>query len=341
MRLLFSILMNRKCGVAIGLFLVAVLGRAANYTAQKITVEGADVVRLADTARGVMVSILPGSGNRAYGLAVHGKQILARPGGIPLLAPWANRLDQNAFWANGKKYLLNPDLETLHYDNNHLPIHGLLDKAVWTVIALKADEHGAEVTAQLEFWRHPDWMAQFPFAHTLTMTHRLREGVLEIETRIENLSDDSMPVSVGYHPWFQLSDAPRDEWKLHLDARNHLELSKTKIPTGKSEPVQFSNPLLLKGVHLDEVLGGLIRDARGEASFSVEGNREKVTVTFGPKYQNAVVYAPPGRDIVCLEPMSGPTNAFNMAHDGTYANLQTIAPRGEWQEAFRIRAEGF
>ena len=86
MRLLFSILMNRKCGVAIGLFLVAVLGRAANYTAQKITVEGADVVRLADTARDVMVSILPGSGNRAYELTVHGKQVLARPGGIPLLA---------------------------------------------------------------------------------------------------------------------------------------------------------------------------------------------------------------------------------------------------------------
>ena len=45
------------------------------------------MVRLADTARGVMVSILPGSGNRAYELTVHGKQVLARPGGIPLLAP--------------------------------------------------------------------------------------------------------------------------------------------------------------------------------------------------------------------------------------------------------------
>jgi aldose 1-epimerase len=334
-------LMNRKCGIAIGLFLVAVLARAANYAAQKISVDGADVVRLKDTARGVVVSILPGSGNRAYELAVHGKQVLARPGGIPLLAPWANRLDENAFWANGKKYILNPGLETIHYDNNHLPIHGLLDKAMWSVTSLKADEHGAEATARLEFWRHPDWMAQFPFAHTLTMTHRLRDGVLEIETRIENLSDDSMPVSVGYHPWFQLSDAPRDEWKLHLMARDHLELSKTNIPTGKSEPVQFADPLPLKGVHLDDVLGGLIRNARGEAIFALGGKREKVTVAFGPKYQNAVVYAPPGRDVVCLEPMSGPTNAFNMAHDGTYQNLQSIPARGEWREIFSVKAEGF
>jgi len=201
--------MSRKYRVAISLLLVAVLGRAAQYTAQKVTVDGADVVRLTDTTRGIVVLILPGSGNRAYELTVHGKQVLAKPGGIPLLAPWANRLDQNAFWANGKKYLLNPGLETVHYDNNHLPIHGLLDKAVWTVTSLKADGRSAEVMAQLEFWRHPDWMAQFPFAHTLTMTHRLRDGVLSIETRVENLSDDPMPVSIGYHPWFQLSDVAR------------------------------------------------------------------------------------------------------------------------------------
>ena len=333
--------MSRKYRVAISLLLAAALGQAAQYTAQKVTVDGADVVRLTDTTRGIVVSILPGSGNRAYELTVHGKQVLAKPGGIPLLAPWANRLNQSAFWANGKKYLLNPGLETVHYDNNHLPIHGLLDKAVWTVTSLKADGRSAEVMAQLEFWRHPDWMAQFPFAHTLTMTHRLRDGVLSIETRVENLSDDPMPVSIGYHPWFQLSDAPRDEWKLHLAARERLDLSQTKIPTGKSKPTEFPDPLPLKGVHLDDVFGGLVRDASGEASFSVDGNREKVTVILGPKYQNAVVYAPPNRDIVCLEPMSGPTNAFNMAHDGTYSSLQSIPPRGEWRETFRIKAEGF
>lgn len=333
--------MNKKYGIAIGLFLLAVLANAANYTAEKVVVDGADVVRLTDAAHGMSVSILPGSGNRAYELTVHGKQLLARPGGIPLLAPWANRLDQNAFWANGKKYLLNPGLETVHYDNNHLPIHGLLDKAVWSVIALEADENGAVATARLEFWRHPDWMAQFPFAHTLTMIHRLHDGILEIETKIDNLSDDSMPVSVGYHPWFQLSNVPRDEWKLHLAARDHLELSKTNIPTGKSEAVTFPDPLPLKGVHLDDVLGGLIRDESGQASFSVQGRREKITVMLGPKYQNAVVYAPAGRDIVCLEPMSGPTDAFNLAHNGTYHDLQTIPSRGEWHETFRIKVEGF
>ena len=331
--------MNKNIAIFVGLLFVGQL-RAANYTAEKISAEGGEAVRLGDAAKGVVVSISPGAGNKIYALSVHGKEILAS-GGIPFLAPWANRLDQDAFWANGKKYILNPGLNAVRYDNNHLPIHGLLDKAVWTVTGLKANKDHAEVTAELQFWRHPDWMAQFPFAHKITMTHRLHEGVLEVETKIDNLSDDAMPISVGYHPWFQLSGIPRDEWKLHLAARKHVKLSKTKIPTGEDEPISFPNPLALKSVQLDDILGDLVRDEHGQATFSIDGNGPKISVIFGPKYRNAVVYAPPGREVVCIEPMSGPTNAFNLAHEGKYPDLQSVPPRGAWQESFRIQAEGF
>src|SRR5438445_7638746 len=111
--------MSKKITIALGITLLATFAKGANYTAEKISVDGAEAVRLGDAARGIVVSISPASGNKVYGLSVHGKEVLAS-GGIPLLAPWANRLDQSAFWANGKKYLLNPDLQTVHYDNNHL-----------------------------------------------------------------------------------------------------------------------------------------------------------------------------------------------------------------------------
>ena len=38
------------------------------------------------------------------------------------------------------------------------------------------------MTSRLEFFRLPDYMAQFPFAHTIDMTYRLANGVLEVET---------------------------------------------------------------------------------------------------------------------------------------------------------------
>ncbi len=93
--------------------------------------------------------------------------------GIPLLAPWANRIDGLEYFANRRKYRLNPALENLRFDLNQLPIHGLvLFTDRWKVIA----QDQQSVTSRLEFWKSPDWMAQFPFAHAIEMTHRFENG---------------------------------------------------------------------------------------------------------------------------------------------------------------------
>ena len=79
----------------------------------------------------------------------------------------------------------------------------------------------------------------------------------------------------------------------------------------------------------------------GLPEFVLEGEREKVSVVYGPNYKVAVVYAPPGKDFVCFEPMTGPTNVFNLVHRGLWPEVQTIAPGGSWSESFWIRTEGF
>jgi aldose 1-epimerase len=96
-----------------------------DYTAERTTDHGIPVVRLADPMNGVEVAIVPSVGNTAYELSVHGKNILYFPyadvaefqknpqlSGIPFLAPWANRLNEQAFWANGKKYAFDMELGT-------------------------------------------------------------------------------------------------------------------------------------------------------------------------------------------------------------------------------------
>ena len=79
-----------------------------------------------------------------------------------------------------------------------------------------------------------------------------------------------------------------------------------------------------------------MRDGDGLASFSVQGASQKIEVAYGPKYRTAVVYAPTGKDqnFICFEPMSGITNAFNLAHRGIYKELQTIPPREIRREIF-------
>jgi aldose 1-epimerase len=324
---------------------------AQNYTAQKVTVDSIDVIRLVDAAHRIEVSISPAIGNIAYDLRMNGKPILMPPpgslgewkskptqAGIPFLAPWANRLDADAFWANGKRYLLNPDAVDLRRDPNGLPIHGLLlFSPDWRVTGQHADRGGAEVSSRLEFWKHPEWMAQFPFAHSIEMMHRLVDGVLEVRTTVENLSTDPMPLVIGYHPWYQIPDAPRDAWKVHLPARKHYQLSPKLIPTGETRPVDLPDPTPLTGRQLDDVFGNV----NPHEDFYVEAYGKRISTRFGPKFPVAIVYAPQARDVICFEPMTGLTNGFNLAHAGVYKELQTIPAGGTWAESFWIRPSGF
>lgn len=319
-----------------------------NYTAERQTIDGVDVVSLLDVRNKTEVWIAPSIGNNSYEMKVNGqrvfwspyatvKELKAKPAmaGNPFLAPWANRLDQDGFWANDKHYALNAELKNFRRDGNNQPIHGLLVYAKeWQVVSLESGDESASVTSRLEFWRYPDWMAHFPFAHLYEMRYRLRDGALEIETSIENLSMDPMPVSVAYHPYFTLPGVPRDEWRVRIPATQQVVLNDKLTPTGELRPFQLEQPVSLRGRQFDDVFAGV--DASKE--FVVEGGGKRIAVQFGQKYKVGVVYAPKGRDFICFEPMSGVTNAFNLAHERKFQDLQRIAPGGRWRESYWVRA---
>jgi aldose 1-epimerase len=347
-------------------FADAAPGFAQQYTAR----QRGDVVELQDTKHQTTVSIVPSVGNIAFEMKVKGHNILrwpfasveefkAKPAmqGIPFMGPWANRLDEQAFYANGKRYPFDMELGNVR---GAIPIHGFLTtNNQWKVVDVKADGRSARLTSRLEFYRNPMWMKQFPFAHTIDMTYMLQDGVLEVATKIENLSVEPMPVSVGYHPYFQLTDSPRDEWTVSIGARTQWLLAQNKVPTGETQPIETYMPdpkaALLKDYDLDHVFGDLIRDPSGRAVMTVKGKAQQLDVVVGPNYRAMVVYAPkpapPGtqnpaasaqnRNFICFEPMVGITNAMNLAHKGLYKELQSIAPGGTWQESFWVRPRGF
>lgn len=314
-----------------------------------------DVVQLQDSRADIVVPVVTSLSN-AYQMVVKSQKVIretfadldqfrARPGlnGVPLLAPFANRLDEQAFYANGRKYSFDMGLGNVR---GAIPIHGFLTGAKeWRLVEAKADTHAAWVTSTLDFYRNPQWMKQFPFAHTITMTYRLEDGALEVRTRIDNLSVEPMPVAIGFHPYFQLTDAPRDEWTVALDARVHWRLGPNLIPTGATQPIEqlFPNPraIALKDLALDDVFGELARDKDGRAVMSIRGKAQQLDVALGPNYRAMVVYSPKTSNFVALEPMVGITDSMNLAHKGLYKDLQSIPPGGHWQESFWIRPRGF
>ena len=214
-----------------------------------------DVVRLQDARTQTTVSILPSVGNIAFEMNVKGQNILywpygsieefkARPGmsGIPFLGPWEDRLDEQAFFANGRKFAFDMQHGNIRGD---MPIHGFVTTTDrWSVVEAHAKTDSAWVTSRLEFYKQPMWMKQWPFAHTIEITHRLHDGVLEVETTIVNMSAEPMPIAIGFHPYFQLTDSPRDAWTLSVGARTHWLLAANNLPTGETEPIErfFSTP---------------------------------------------------------------------------------------------------
>jgi aldose 1-epimerase len=327
------------------------------YTA----VRDGDVVRLTDQTTDTTVSILTTLGNIAYEMKVHGHNVLRYPHetleafrkapntiGIPFMGPWANRLDEQAFWANGKRYPFDMALGNVR---GAIPIHGFLTTTdQWKVVELKATAAEAVVTSRLEVFRQPAWMKQWPFAHTVEMTYRLKDGVLEVATAVTNHAAEPMPLVIGYHPHFQLTDSLRDEWTASIAAKSHYLLSPQKLPTGETEPIEkaFPDPanVSVKEFDLDDVFGDLVRDAQGRATFTLKGKQQRLDVIFGPNYKVAVVWAPrppagQQRNFLCFEPMVGVTNATNMAQKGTYKELQSVAPGATWRESWWVKPSGF
>jgi aldose 1-epimerase len=355
---------------------------ALQYSARKV----GDVVQLEDPTSQTRVSILPSVGNITFEMSVKGHNVLrwpyasieefkSRPGlnGLPFLAPWANRLDEPAFYANGRKYTFDQELGNVR---GAIPIHGFLSQTdQWHVVELKSDARSAWVTSRLDFYRQPSWMKQFPFAHTIEITHRLQAGALEVRTKITNMSADPMPVAIGFHPYFQLTDSPRTEWTVSVPARTHWILAATKVPTGETEPIEKLMPdpqnIALRDYNLDDVFSDLARDPQERATAVLKGKQQRLEIMLGRLWRSLVLYSPnpagtglgsnavassnaPPRgattqtpnvastaNFICFEPMAAISDGMNLAQKQLYKDLQYIAPGGTWQESFWIKPSGF
>ena len=309
-----------------------------------------EVVTLEDARHEIVASIAPSAGNIVFEMLVKGRNVLqfpyasleafkAKPGlaGIPFMGPWANRLDEQAFYAGGRKYAF--DMELGNVRGAH-PIHGFLSAASdWEVVEARADATSVWVTSRLEFFRHPLWMAQFP-SRTRSRSPPPADGALQTRCFAQSTSrrcrsqlDSSLLHAVG---------RATDDRTIAVGARTEWLLAPDKIPTGETRPItgRFPDPkaAALKDHDLDHVFGDLVRDSSGRAVMSVTGKSQKLDVVFGPNYRAAVVYAPKGRDFICFEPMAGITDASPRAT----RPLQEFAdPPGEtWRESFWIRASG-
>ncbi len=269
-----------------------------------------DEPAIALTAGPLTAVFTPRIGMTGVSLRHRGGEHLALPGGLdrlraghtaglPLLAPWANRLAGLRYRAAGRTVDLSG--LPLHVDDNGLPIHGLLlGPSVWTVDELTTRRGVARVRASILV----DSRA-FPFPHRIDVTASVTDARLRVDTTVVPTGRRAVPVSFGWHPYLRLPGAPRATWRLRLPARRRLEVDAWGIPTGAAEAQPAETAAIgRRTLDVGYALGRVRRLAiENDAGRSVE-------LRCGPGYPYAQAWVPPGRPFVALEPMTAPTNAL-------------------------------
>ncbi len=241
--------------------------------------------------------------------------------GIPLLYPWANRLDGLSYRAVGREVVLDRQSPLLHFDGNGLPIHGVpWSQLAWRLVEAQTDS----VTARLEWGG--ELLSVFPFAHQVEMQIAL-DGALSIAVTVI-AKDDPVPLSFGFHPYFGLSGIERHDWHLQLPAMEKLTLDARGIPTGEREDFASYDAPLGDTAYDD---GFALRNT--PATLSLSGGGRSVALEIDKGYTFAQVYAPKDQDLVALEPMTAPANAL-VSGDG----LNVVRPGETFAATFRITA---
>lgn len=267
------------------------------------------------SAGDLAATILPGLGLLGVSLTKAGDEFLSLPvgldgyvqghvTGLPLLAPWANRLAADTYRVGTASVDLDGKPH-VHRDPNGRPIHGtLIGDPGWELVRLVADGRSATLSSRLDVGARPDLLESFPFPHLLLVEHRLDGSGLTVSTTIRATGRRRVPVAFGWHPYLRLPATRRSALRLVLPARRHLELDEGGLPTGAGRDEEAeARPL---GTRTFDDLYALGRDRR----LGLESGERSLRMQFDRNYGYLQVYAPPGANFCALEPMTAPTNSL-------------------------------
>lgn len=248
--------------------------------------------------------------------------------GIPILFPYPNRIAAGRFDWEGTSYVLSPD--QVAFDNLGNAIHGFCHDRPWRVI----DQAGDRVTAEFQLSLDaPDRLKSWPGDLRIRCTYWVTEGELHTDFEIHNPDSVDVPWGLGTHPYFRVpfvEQAVGDEVLIEAPAAQLWELADL-VPTGKRTAIPAEVDLRsgqsLAQLKLDHVLTDVGSPGRPWSCqlYCAEDGLQLTQVASGG-FQHLVVFTPPNRAAVCLEPYTCVTNAINMVGTTEPHGLQVLAP---------------
>jgi aldose 1-epimerase len=223
-------------------------------------------------------------------------------------------------------------------------IHGFVYTRPWRVTAQTSDSVTAEFQGSVDA---PETLEEWPSDYAISLTWRVSGAALDAEVRIWNPGEHPLPFTFGLHPYFRLplGGASADACRITVPASHYWELS-GMMPTGQVRPVKGSRDLRTSGrfgdLDLDEVLTGVSPDETGDVVTTISDPDSGVTLTqtFSDAHPFIIVYTPPHREAIAIEPYTGSPNPFAVPELGLDPQLLVLAPGESWHASYRISVDG-
>jgi aldose 1-epimerase len=259
--------------------------------------------------------------------------------GIPLLFPFAGRIRGSQLSFDGKTYDIVDTLDDLGN-----PIHGFVLNRPWRIVEQTEDKLVGEFQPSVDA---PNVLAKWPADYRLRVTYHVGPSSLSCKIEVHNPDDKLLPFGFGSHPYFRLplgDQGSLANCQLTVPAHFVWQLDDQLLPTHqlhRAELAQaFERGETLGKSSLDNLLTGLqFEDRICHAHVDDPQNGQRLSVRFGSEFANCVVFIPPHREAVCIEPYTTAPDAFRLQTMGLNAHLRFLPPGGTWHGEIDMRLE--
>jgi aldose 1-epimerase len=203
------------------------------------------------------------------------------------------------------------------------------------------------VTGELQLTEDLSFAAGlWPTDFILAVSYRLSATALIAIATVVNPSPTPLPFGLGYHPYFCHPFAPHasaDEFTLTAPAEAVWEAD-GGLPTGRRLPIpaglDFNSPRAIGPTELDTLYHLAARtgeDPLPVAKLSHPTAPGELTVWAPPAFGELLLFTPPHRRAVAIEPYTCASDAANLQAAGVDAGWRVLPPDGQFVAAVGYR----
>jgi aldose 1-epimerase len=254
--------------------------------------------------------------------------------GIPLLFPFPGRIGQAKYSFGGRDYQLEPG------DAFGNAIHGFVHKRPWRVAEQSQSRVVGEFQASVD---DASILDHWPSDFRIRVSYEVRGRELLSDIRFENTGVSPLPCGFGTHTYFRLpltEGAAADDTLVYAPVAKIWEL-KDMLATGRMLDISPETDLSggpIAGRSFDTSYTGLTAEADGWIHTWIREPKTGRTVTqlFDRQFTQCIVYIPPHREAICLEPYTCLPDSFRMTAAGHDTGLRVLAPGESFETTIPI-----